>query len=212
MTPTTWLLLFASGWIGGGLFLAMLLGRRGFNSVSWLLIGAVLGPMALPIAWSCVHHDEQLRPTVVATKRRSHGGVSVLVGFDGSDECRAAIGAMQRALGNRLGRVALATVVPYDDPPEDERSARSTLEAAGREFEELRADLILVRGRPAKALAEEAAIGGFELLVIGSTGRGRAHLFGSAAKELLQHSPVPVLVAGQHAVPTGAPDERRRAA
>jgi nucleotide-binding universal stress UspA family protein len=54
----------------------------------------------------------------------------------------------------------------------------------------------LLRGVPARALCREARRG-YDVLVLGSRGRGRVarFLLGSTVQEVLQRSPVPVLVA-----------------
>ena len=197
MTPTTWLLAFVIGWFALGAAQAMYLGRRVFDGVSWFLIGVVLGPLSSVLAWRCVRRDERLDPKVVRSGRAGHGTIDVLVGFDGSLESRGAIASVQRTFGDRLRRVALVSVLHFDDPPVHEQAKRLELDAAGRAFGDLHPELLIVRGHPATALAQEAQAGRFDLLAIGATGQGHAHVFGSAAKELIQHSPVPVLVVGQ---------------
>jgi nucleotide-binding universal stress UspA family protein len=210
MTPTSWLLLAMIGWFGIGVVLAAALGRRGFDGFSWFLIGMVLGPMAIPVAWNCIRRDESLGTQVLAgpTRAKRKGGVDVLVGFDGSPESQAALATATGLLGDRLGRFALATVVPFDEAPDVEAAAAAALEAEAAELAELAPTLEIVRGHPATALAAAALEGDFDLLVIGATGAGRAHLFGSAAKELAHHSTVPVLLTGQPS--TSAPTDAGR--
>jgi nucleotide-binding universal stress UspA family protein len=186
------------GWFGIGVVLAAVLGRRGFDGFSWFVIGMVLGPMAVPIAWNCIRRDETLNTQVLAVPARATrtGGVDVLVGFDGSAESTAALATATHLFGDRLGRLALATVVPFDEARDVETSATAALEAEAAELPELAPTLEIVRGHPATALAAAALEGGYDVLVVGTTGAGRAHLFGSAARELAHHSPVPVLLTG----------------
>ena len=56
---------------------------------------------------------------------------------------------------------------------------------------------LLLRGKPSLELRREAARG-YDMLVIGSRGRGRvaSALLGSTVQEILARCPVPVLVAG----------------
>lgn len=199
MSPTTWLVIAIISWLGIGVVLAAALGRRGFDSTSWFLIGVVLGPMALPIAWNCVRRDESLSPETVAApaSARDVTGIDILVGFDGSPESRGAVDEAVVLFGERLGRLTLATVVPFDDAPMLDDAARVALEEAAMELTRHAPRLELVHGHPATALAAAALEGGYDLLVVGTTGTGRAHLFGSAAKELARNSPVPVLLTGQ---------------
>lgn len=199
MTPTTWLIIAIAAWFGTGITLAAVLGRRGFDGISWILIGMVLGPMSIPIAWNCIRRDETLGIQVLAAPAvaRDKTGVDVLIGFDGSQEARAAIREATTLFGGRLGRLTLATVVPFDEAPTADEAAQAALEAQAVELSEFAARLELIHGHPATALAGAALEGGYDLLVIGTTGSGHAHLFGSAAKELAHHSTVPVLLTGQ---------------
>ena len=198
MSPTTWLLIAMAAWIGFGTVQALFLGRRGFDGISWFLIGMVLGPLSVLVAWNCIRRDEQLQPTVVRPGRSGPGLIDVLIGFDGSAEAHAAMSSVGQAFGGRLRRVALAAVLHYDDPPEHEHTKLAELEAAGRTLRGVKPELLVVRGHPATALAEEARLGRYHVIAIGTTGHGHAHLFGSTAKELVQRSTVPVLVCGQH--------------
>jgi nucleotide-binding universal stress UspA family protein len=194
-------------WMGVGGIEAMVLGRRGFDGFSWFLIGMVLGPLSVLVAWNSIRRDERLAPAIVgpATARRTDG-IDVLIGFDGSPECRATADAVASTFGSRLGRVALVSVGYFDDAPVHEAQLRAALEAEGTRLAAIAPDLVIVRGHPATALAAEALAGGYDLIAIGSTGQGHAHLFGSAAKELARTSPVPVLLGGQQVdQPAGAP-------
>jgi nucleotide-binding universal stress UspA family protein len=187
-------------WIGIGGIEAILLGRRGFDGFSWVLMGMVLGPLSMVVAWDSVRRDARLAPTVIRTAgARRRDGLDVLIGFDGSPECRATADAVATTFGDRLGRVAVVSVGYFDDAPVHEAQLRAALEAEGARLRSLAPDLVLVSGHPATALAQEAASGGYDIVAIGATGRGHAHVFGSAARELARISPVPVFVGGQHA-------------
>jgi len=77
----------------------------------------------------------------------------------------AALAAASDLLGSRLGRVTLATVVPYDGGLEHERVAQAALEregaAVGRSLR-----LEILHGRPSRALMDRAVQDGYGLLVI----------------------------------------------
>jgi nucleotide-binding universal stress UspA family protein len=200
MSSTAWLAAAMAGWIGIGAIEAMVLGRRGFDGFSWFLIGVVLGPLSVLLAWNSARRDEHLAPSVVATSAaRRAAGVDVLIGFDGSPECRATADAVLSALDGRLGRVALVSVTHFDEAPAREEQLRAALGDEGARLANAAPDLVLVSGHPATALAQAAVVGGYDLIAIGSTGKGHAHLFGSAAKELVRTSPVPVILGGQRA-------------
>lgn len=71
------------------------------------------------------------------------------------------------------------------------RAARSALKRARVGFEEL-----LVVGDPAKRIAQEAKKGRYDLVVMGSHGRGglQGMLLGSVARKVIHLSEVPVMV------------------
>jgi nucleotide-binding universal stress UspA family protein len=120
----------------------------------------------------------------------------VLFGSDGSPESAAALDAAVALLGDRLGRLTVATVVPFGDVTAPERRAKEGLRrltdrAPG-------ANLEVLHGHPSAALRQFAAEGGYGLIVVGSRGKGLTNAFlGSAADELAHHSEIPVLVVGE---------------
>lgn len=47
-------------WMGIGVVLAVVMGRRGHSSFGWLVLGAVLGPLAVVLAIDAWGHSEEL--------------------------------------------------------------------------------------------------------------------------------------------------------
>ncbi|MFN8160944.1 MAG: universal stress protein [Solirubrobacterales bacterium] len=139
----------------------------------------------------------------------------ILVATDGSKHAERAIAEavdLARATG---GRLTLLTVVPQPSswiiagggapPPvtvgeiqEDiERGARLELERSrGLVPEDLRPESKLLTGSPGPAIVEEAGSGGYDVIVLGSRGRGPvgALLLGSVSNYVAQASKVPVLI------------------
>jgi len=199
----TSILIIAGAWLAIGLTLSLVMNRRGHNGFGWLVIGTVLGPIALVLAIDAARHDEVLEPATVqqapATERS--GAVDVLVGYDGSPESRVAIDAAARQVGDRLGRLTVATVIPYDNVVEAERRARAALTGLARDGgEDVRrvTEYKVLHGRPSDALREWATLDGYELIAVGSRGTGLSkRILGSAAEELSQGGDVPVLVVGE---------------
>jgi nucleotide-binding universal stress UspA family protein len=75
---------------------------------------------------------------------------------------------------------------------------RTVHEALGRlERPGLNVDAVVLRGRPAGAIIERARAMRADLIIVGSRGHGRIEsmLLGSVSAELIDHAPIPVLVA-----------------
>ncbi len=197
------MLLVVIAWLLTGITLALVLGRRGHDRFNWLVLGTVLGPLAVALAVDSWWWREERRAEVLAPTGPAHtwNDVDVLVGFDGSPESRAALRQAIELLGPRLGRLTLAAVVPYECGREVEAAARQTLELEHRSLEVDGLGAELHRGPTARVLADQATAGRYDVLAIGARGRGRAHMFGSVAAELSRTSPVPLLVCG--AAPRG---------
>jgi nucleotide-binding universal stress UspA family protein len=190
-----------ASWFAIGLALAVVMGRRGHSSFGWLVVGTIMGPMAILFAIDARRHDERLHPLPLVPRRNAappEGPVDVLVGYDGSPESTAALDAAVALLGKRMGRVTVTTVVPYGDLPDVERAARKQLQHLARRRRLAAPDFEILHGHPSDALAQRAADGGYDLIVVGTRGAGVSKsILGSAASELARDSTVPVLLAGR---------------
>ena len=196
MSYGTVVLIGAGGWLAIGLLLSLAMGRRGHDAFSWLILGTLFGPLALVFAAEA-RSEAAVRPQLVA--RRHSGGpgpVDVLAGVDGSPESESALAAAIGLLGPRLGRLTLATVVPYDCGVDRQRTARTILEH-GRTAVGGEPRLELLHGRPAPVLMERAVEDGYDLLVIGTRGAGATKAFlGSTAADVAEWAQIPVLLMG----------------
>lgn len=183
-------------WLSTGVVLSVVMGRRGHVGVGWGALGAMLGPLAVVAALGTARHEKDEQSAVVVPTLALGGPVDV-VGIDGSPECRMALQRVVSLLGPRLGRLCLATVVPYEDVPahrdralaELDRHARlSGIVGAGEEF---------LHGPPAQALGDFAVSGDYHILAVGSRGKGLSKaIIGSTATALAGECPVPVLIVG----------------
>jgi nucleotide-binding universal stress UspA family protein len=195
----TLVVVVAAVWLSVGLTLSLVMGRRGHDAFGWLILGTLFGPLGAIFAVEA-RGQEEMRPEVVAPER-SHGSgpVDVLAGVDGSPESRAAVDAAVALLGPRLGRLTLATVIPYDTGVAVQRTARAELERQGAA---MAAGLELLHGRPGAALLRHAAEGGYDLLVIGTRGGGASKaLLGSTAVDVAEAAKMPVLLMGAAGTP-----------
>ena len=188
----------AGVWVAIGIVMSIVMGRRGHNSFGWLVLGTLLGPMAVVLAIDARRHDEELEPAAVGGSGEARRGpVDVLVGFDGTAESVAAADAAAQLFGDRLGRLTVATVVPYGDMRWPAESAAEALRRLAARTPERACELEVLHGHPAAALREYAASAGYDVIAVGARGAGVTKaILGSAAAELARESKVPVLVVG----------------
>lgn len=192
------LFLIAAIWIAIGLVVAFWMRRRGHDFFVWLILGAVLGPLSIPLAVSRDRDVSSIAGAVVEPERP--GGFDLLAGLDGSDDAVHALSAAIDLFGDRISSVTLATVLSYEaeTTPAGEESQNEALQmlnevAAQIDIESVETRLLF--GKPADALTLLASSGGFELIVVGPRGHGATTaLFGSAAGAIVGRGPVPVFV------------------
>ena len=203
----------AAIWLAIGLFSAWFMGRRGHAPYAWGVIGTVFGPLVVLLAIDAIRHERGVSSRVLAVGEPGSGPIDVLVGVDGSEQSVRAAETAVAIAGNRMGRLTLATVIDYDlaetDRPREEREvAEQRVAAVARRLGSAHPGTAIFAGRPAAVLAEQAKKGGYELLVVGSRGRGLSELMlGSVARQLASNSDVPVLIVGdQAAVRSGLED------
>jgi nucleotide-binding universal stress UspA family protein len=159
---------------------------------------------------------------------------SILVGVDRSEHARAAVrDAADIALADRAALTVmtvyssrlswLMTMAPGGISQE---TVEDVIDAARTEAQAIldeacalvppgiRVHALLVDGRPADAILEEATSAGHDLIVVGSRGRGDAGsiVLGSVSHRVLHHSRVAVLVVHHSPLRSSAPAARSRSA
>jgi len=134
----------------------------------------------------------------------------ILIAFDGSPQSRSALSkgiALAQAGGGSIVDAIYVSSVPgvwYPEMPAanmyalEARTAEALLQEAKEALSAsgCRWHAYIAEGRPAKTIVEHAVDGGYDLIVMGSRGRsGLQELFlGSVSHNVVQHSPVPVLI------------------
>ena len=209
MSFTTFLLALACLWLFIGLGAGVVLGRRGHDPFTWGLLGAVLGPIVVPLAVVAIRNERKADTARASdhsktpTDHAQSGAVDVLVGIDGSSQADAAFESVLRLLAGSLGRFAIATATPFEADStaagrQEEAQDLVLLESYGdRAARALgrAAETVLLRGKAADALQRYCQDQQFDLLVVGSRGAGLATtLLGSVTSRLASHSNVPVLI------------------
>ncbi|MFN8233050.1 MAG: universal stress protein [Actinomycetota bacterium] len=198
MSATQVLLVAFVVWIAIGLTAAVVMGRRGHAAFTWLVVGAVLGPLSIPVAIRSVRAGGEVAPRELRAPTPGGGTIDVLVGIDGSDASHAALERSIELIGDRVGRLVLATVLDVETastggPERREREAELEGLASGKTGGA--AGVVVLAGRPADTLRAYAAEHGFELLVVGRRGRGASKaILGSTASALSERSDVPLLI------------------
>jgi nucleotide-binding universal stress UspA family protein len=197
----------AGVWLAIGIASAIVMGRRGHDPWSWGVLGAVFGPLVVPLAVAVHRRDRRPFEERVLHLATGHGpGVSVLVGIDGSPEADAAAEAVMRLLGDRIASVTLATVVDLDAANAIrelgggayERAARAELDRVAARMLPAMTTTVVLAGRPADALLSYAERHGMDLVAIGARGRGLSErVLGSVAEQLVRAPNVVTLVAGR---------------
>ena len=132
MTATAGLFALLCAWLVIGILSCFVMTRRGHDPWSWGVLGALLGPLVIPLALAAIRREPETS-TVVASWHAGQvgrGPISVLVGVDGSVEAAAAACTVVELFGPRLGHLILATVIDFD-AAESARCRTATVECGG---------------------------------------------------------------------------------
>jgi len=118
VTATQKLALVVVLWILIGVIASVVMGRRGHASFTWLLLGALLGPLVIPVGLSADRSARRPDPRLQVRRLREGGSgagpVDVLVGIDGSDRSIEALRAAVGLFSEGIGRLTLAGVIDFD--------------------------------------------------------------------------------------------------
>ena len=200
---STTVVILAVVWPVVGLLAGLLMARRGYDPL-WVLIALPLGPLFVPIALERIRR----RPGVAAfgstgeppDRISAVAGPRVLVGLDGSEQSSRALDRVIDLFGPRCGLLVLAEVIPFDATEADTRdgideAARRLSEVAGGVSVTGGVHTEVLTGPAGPALRRFAEDQDMDLLVVGRRGRGMsARVLGSVSADLVERSPVPVLV------------------
>ncbi|MEH0828120.1 MULTISPECIES: universal stress protein [unclassified Micromonospora] len=170
----------------------LVLGSRGHGGFTGLLAGSTA--VAVTAHAHC--------PVAVVRAGQAAAAGPVLVGVDGSESARVALGfAVESAAQRRVPLRVVRVLAPTSE--HDERAAVTEGRAAVQEalapwrdaLPDAGVDIEVLPGNPAAALVEASRSA--QMVVVGSRGLGglRGMLLGSVSQQLLQHASCPVVVA-----------------
>ena len=154
----------AVGWLGAGIAVSSAMARRGFDRTAWLVVGVLFGPIAVCFAVVELVGGLPRPPEVVEGGRAGAGVLDVVV-----VRSTAAVDDVSRALADLdvdLRRLVLARVVPFDGPKDVERQAAASLRADRVALGRSNAELLLLFGPPAGAIADYAVASDISVVVV----------------------------------------------
>lgn len=203
-------------WIGVGLIAAVWMIRRG-HDVIWLLVAVVLGPLFVPIALERAERGSRLARSGPGgppmPRMNPPAGPRILIGMDGSPESDQALSVALKLFGKTCELFVLAEVVCYEATETishavlDAASARLTASVTDLESRSVNVSFEVLAGPPGKTLRCFAEQQDIDLIVVGRRGRGLTNrVMGSVSADLVQHSPVPVLIAEPSGITTRCPE------
>ena len=149
-------------WLSIPLVLSKAMARRGFDGLSYLVVGALLGPIAVIFAFMDVLLDVPYPARILEAGRTGPGDVSVLAVIDG-DSTTSPPTAAVAGFGTQLRRVGLARVLPKGGARLDEWQAERDLRQAAMSLGD--PELVLLFGRPEVAIPEYAIARGYDVVV-----------------------------------------------
>lgn len=192
------LVVVAAVWMVIGLAISVLMGRRGHDFGTWLVLGCILGPLAVPLAIERARFHPNRH--MARGRAEARGSFDVLAGIDGSEDSVDAVRSALSLFGSCVSTLTLARVLDYDSMEahtgaEMRDLALAELGQASRAVGFDDAEVTVLYGRPDRALVEFALDNGTKLIVVGARGHGVSEtLFGSVTKRLIGGHDIPVFV------------------
>lgn len=213
MTATEFLTGIAIAWLVTGLVLGFTMRRRGHEFTSWLALGAVLGPLAIPIAFQNIGSEADIEAEALS-RDPTKGEMDVLIALDGSKESDAAMRSALAVIGTQPSSLTFATVLDYESHTplavEEKAQAQRLLDAAVRRAPAGQASTVILYGDPKHVIPDFARETGKNLIVIGARGHGASKFaFGSVARAIVGGCEVPIMVGPEPAhqrLPQMSPD------
>jgi hypothetical protein len=188
-----------AAWAVSGLLMAWILARRGHDGRVLGALGVVFGPLVIGLAMEALRHGERgVRPIVLDAGRWGPGTTHALVGVLGSGASVTDALPSLQLIGRDLARVTVAAVIDFQSAESDDwRDAKGPaareLQLASVFLTDYQPSLVLLAGRPERALSAYAAEHGCDVVIVTGEGRAMAPTF----RRLASEGRPTVLVSGQ---------------
>jgi nucleotide-binding universal stress UspA family protein len=188
-------------WLGAGSTVALMMRRSGHDFLLWLFLGVLLGPFTAMFALERHRRDERRRIGRVGAEHAER--FDAIAAIDGSEESIHAARIALDLFGDSLSSLTLVTVLDYEaggtSIPQSQAYALLADVASQIEFEPV--NTAVIYGPAAASISKLAQESGFELIIVGSRGRGMSKaIFGSVTATLVGGSAIPVFVGPRHPV------------
>lgn len=165
-------ILIWGAWMGTGLVVAGLLGRRGHDQRAFSAMGLALGPFMIGIALGTARRcAASAQPIQLQTGHERDGDTRVLIGATGSGRTVAEAVPLLKRLGDAISVVTIAGIVDYEaaeSPHWCDRKAHvaEQLDTARAILAEFDPGLVMLAGEPRSALRDYAASENYDRVLI----------------------------------------------
>jgi hypothetical protein len=185
-------------WLSIPLVLSRAMARRGFDGLSYLVVGLLFGPVAVVFAVMDVLFDVPEPARILQQGRTGPGDVSVLVVVGGESTSSPSTAALA-SFGRNLRRLGLAQVLPKGCAREDERRAERGLRQAAADAGH--PELALLFGRPDSAVSEHAVARGYVVVITPRPDQLLSEMLRRSGRVHWSADDAPTLPAGAHPTP-----------
>lgn len=170
----SWAIIASSAaWMAAGVGVAAAIRPLGYHFGTWVVVGLAMGPLTLAV-WGVRRTRSHPGPMLLEAGSPSTGEVDLLV-IPWRGPTPGLVRALTELRGTRR-RVTVARILPFDAPRRELAEASAHL-AADRDALGVRsAELVLLFGAPARAVATYAAVAGVTVALVDGIGpdlRGR---------------------------------------
>jgi nucleotide-binding universal stress UspA family protein len=144
--------------------------------------------------------------SILSSEAETEAQVKILLAYDGRPHTAPALDEVALWAGDKDATITVLSVVPPGEAPSrfatgPRPHAHADVEHAQRFLQERGIDpqVKITQGDPADEIIDEATEGDYQLIVVGTHGRGRLGrlVLGSVSSEVAERAPCAVVIAGE---------------